>query len=162
MFGNAFGNRAAGGQVGSRGQVGQGQGQGAEKPAAAVAGQEAEAGEGESGAVNEPEEGSGSEQPVPEETPEQEQSLQGQSPQSCWKAATTCNSNILCGTALRKQLPLCQNPIFPKRCFKCQVATNVLRATPEGAAYMNCECGLDLICRARRRLQSGCLASSGH
>jgi hypothetical protein len=159
MFGNAFGNRGAV-QAAQRGQVGQGQA--GQAPAAAVTGGGGEEGSEAAEANDEAEEAAAGTTAVTEETPEQEQSLQGQSPQSCWKAAATCNSNILCGTALRKQLPLCQNPIFPKRCFKCQVATNVLRSTPEGAAYMNCECGLDLICRARRRLQSGCLASSGH
>ena len=86
-----------------------------------------------------------------------QQQQQGQEPQSCIRAAAKCNSNIICGTALRKQLPTCQNPIFPKRCFKCQMATSVLRATPEGQEYMNCECGIDLACRLRRRLQASCL-----
>ena len=83
---------------------------------------------------------------------------QGGEPQSCIRAAAKCNTNIICGTALRKQLPTCQNPVFPKRCFKCQLATNVLIATPEGQEYMNCECGIDLACRLRRRLQASCLA----
>ena len=92
---------------------------------------------------------------------QQEQNNNGtqqQQPPSCMQAAAKCNSNILCGTALRKQLPICQNPIFPKRCFKCQMATSVLTATPEGREYMQCECGIDLFCRARRRLQSSCLS----
>lgn len=101
--------------------------------------------------------GQGSEGQVQGGQEGQGQGQGGGESQSCIRAAARCNSNIICGTALRKQLPTCQNPILPKRCLKCQTLTSVLTATPEGADYMNCDCGFDLVCRARRRLQQSCL-----
>lgn len=144
--GNGYNNNGGRGQ-GNSGNVGQGNGGRGQRGEGQNDGQNGRPINNQNTGNDGQESGQGSEQSLPEEQS-----------QSCRTAAAKCNSNILCGTALRKRFAVCQFSLLPKSCFKCQAATSVLTSTPEGRAYMQCECGMfDLPCKARKRLAQNCV-----